>query len=108
MLTENEFDALAEKTLGSLLDSLDGFEDDLDVELAAGILQLDFEDGTRYLVNSHRAARQIWMAAARNAWHFNWDPAREAWLDSKTGDELFDTLQGALDAKLPNKIQLSR
>ena len=38
-----------------------------------GELRLDLRDGTKIVINSHRAARQIWMAADRTAWHFDPD-----------------------------------
>jgi CyaY protein len=35
------------------------------------VLTLTLADGQKIIVNSHRAAGQIWMAAFRQAWHFS-------------------------------------
>src|SRR5262249_41963750 len=71
--------------------------DDVEVSTSDGVLRLDLRDGTRIVINSHRAARQIWMAAIASAWHF--DPAepgaagaRRVWRAPKTGEELRPTL----------------
>ena len=109
MITETEYERLAAPELKQLLEALDALEtDELDAELESDILTLEFADGTRYVVNSHRAARQIWMAAERSAWHFDWMPEREQWVASKTGDELWHTLQAAISKKLGEPIELNR
>lgn len=100
-MTEIEYEALAYPELGRLVRALDELENDaLEAELAGDILTLEFRDGTRYVVNSHRAARQIWMAAERTAWHFDWVAERSAWIASKTGDELWTTLERVVKTKL--------
>ncbi len=108
-LTESLFEQKADRTLRALasaLDDVDGLESDLE----SGILTLEFEDGTKYVVNSHRAARQIWMAADRNAWHFDPDLGSEPtrWTASKTGDELWSALEAVLNRKLGRALALPR
>ena len=59
--------------------------------MSDSVLHLELRDGTRIVINSHRAARQIWMAAVATAWHF--DPAAAGgWRASKSGEELRPTL----------------
>ncbi len=77
-------------------------------ELASGVLTVEFFDGTRYVVNSQRAARQIWLAAERSAWHFDWDEARRAWVATKSGEELWETLGRLLREKLGRPVDLVR
>lgn len=108
-MTEAEYEAVAKPELSSLvraLDALDttGFES----ELASDILTVEFEDGARYVVNSHRAARQIWMAAELHAWHFDWVAAQKRWIASKSGDELWSALEGVLSRKLRRAVRLER
>jgi len=108
-LSEADYEARAEPELARLLDALDALETDaLEAELESGILTLEFSDGTRYIINSHRAARQIWMAAERSAWHFDWDDARGAWIAAKTADELWSTLSSAVAKKLSRPFELVR
>src|SRR3954467_14341815 len=92
-LTEQDFERAADETLRALdraLSDLDGVE----VDLESGILTLEFSDGARYVVNSHRAARQIWMAAESSAWHFDYHPESRRWIAAKNGDELRATIEG--------------
>ena len=106
-MTEAEYEALAYPELGRLMRALDDIEDDaFEAELAGDILTLEFRDGARYVVNSHRAARQIWMAADRNAWHFDWLAEKNAWIAQKSGDELWSTLARLLGKKLGRALSL--
>ncbi len=109
MATQQQYEERAEPELRALLDALDGLEfDEVEAELASDILTLEFTDGTQYVVNSHRAARQIWMAAERNAWHFDWVPEKGAWIDDKRGQELWQTVAAALSTKLGQAVELAR
>lgn len=108
---EHVYEAAADQTLREMQDRLTdiaegsgGFESDL----ASGILTIEFDDGTKYVINSHRAARQVWMAAERSAWHFDLhaDPAR--WVAGKSGEELWSTVESVLSRKLGRPIQLPR
>ncbi len=108
-ITEAEYEQRAAPELRALLDALDALDDEgVEAELESDILTLEFADGARYVVNSHRAARQIWMAADRNAWHFDWLPAEQRWVAAKTGDELWATLQRVISAKLGRNVALTR
>src|SRR4051812_42558538 len=91
-LSEADFDAHADRELQALVRSLERFDGEgLEVDLANGILTLEFDDGLKYVVNSHRAARQIWMAAEKSAWHFDYRAADARWIATKDGSELFET-----------------
>jgi len=91
-MDDAEFDHHAREELRSLEDAFaDVDPDDVEVSSSEGVLKLDLRDGTKIVINSHRAARQIWMAAIASAWHF--DPEADGrWRAAKTGDELRPTL----------------
>jgi len=86
------FDEQARDELRHIEDALaDVDPDQVDVSTSDGVLRLDLRDGTKIVINSHRAARQIWMAAVASAWHF--DPGADgSWRAAKTGDELRATV----------------
>lgn len=108
-MTEAEYEAVAKPELDALVRALDALDaTGFEAELASDILTVEFEDGARYVVNSHRAARQIWMAAALNAWHFDWIAEKRQWIASKSGDELWSALEGVLAQKLKRAVRLER
>lgn len=108
-LSEADYDSLAQPELQKLIASLDGIaSDNVEAELASDILTLEFSDGTRYVLNSHRAARQIWLSAERSAWHFDFQRTTQAWIAAKTGDELWTTLTRLVSDKLGQPVTLHR
>ncbi|HEY6727032.1 MAG TPA: iron donor protein CyaY [Polyangiaceae bacterium] len=109
MISEAEYETRATPELKRLLEALDALEsDEIEAELESDILTLEFSDDTRYVINSHRAARQIWMAAERSAWHFDWDAERQAWVAQKNGDELWQALGAVIGKKLGHPVELAR
>ncbi len=78
----------------------------LDVDLAGDVLTLAFADGTRFIINAHSAAGQVWMAAGTEAWHFDYVEASTTWISSRNGDELLATVSRTVGAKLGMTIDL--
>ena len=107
-LSEEVFIEAASRELLALVAALDVLNDELDVELAGDILTIEFADGAPFVINRHGAARQIWMAADRTAWHFDWDPERKTWTAQKSNDELWSTLERVLTKKLGEPVTLAR
>ena len=91
-MDEATFDGAARAELRHIEDAFADIDpDDVEVSTSDGVLRLDLRDGTKIVINSHRAARQIWMAAVASAWHF--DPTDSGtWIAAKSGDELRATL----------------
>lgn len=107
-LDEAEYEKLAIPELKRLVDALDAIDgDQLTSELSADILSLCFDDDTEYVINSHRAARQIWMAAERTAWHFDFDASSQTWIAAKTGEELWSMVERVVGNKLGRSIKLA-
>ena len=78
---------------------------DVDFELKeGGVFELEFDDGSKIIVNRHGAAREIWVAARSGGFHFRWDGA--AWRDTRDGKELFAALSELVSAQLGYGIRL--
>ncbi len=105
-LSESDYDSVAHPELQALIAGLDAIEsNEVEAELASDILTIEFSDGTRYVLNSHRAARQIWLSAERAAWHFDFSPEK-VWVAAKTGDELWATVTRLVSKKLGHAVTL--
>jgi CyaY protein len=105
-MDDQGFDHAARDELRALEDAFaDVDPDDVEVSTSDGVLRLDLRDGTRIVINSHRAARQIWMAAVASAWHF--DPGNDGrWHAAKSGDELRATLVRVVQERIGLALQV--
>jgi CyaY protein len=105
-MDEREFEALAGKTLERIERALDESGVDAQPELKeGGVLELEFDDGSRIVVNRHSAAREIWVAARSGGFHFRWDGS--AWRDTRSGTELFAALSKLVSAQSGTGVILS-
>jgi len=100
-----EFDKLADAMLRRVERAVSVFDpDEVDVEMSGDVLNLTLASGQKIVINRHRAARQIWMAAQRKAWHFDPDGEGKLW---KVGEaELVSTLEQVLSSQLSRSIKL--
>jgi len=90
-MDERDFDTLAAATLDRIEQSLEASAVDADFELKeGGVLEIEFPDGSRMVINRHGAAREIWVAAPSGGFHFRWQNG--AWRDTRDGSELFAAL----------------
>ena len=99
------YDKIADAELHALERALGDIDpDELDVELSQGVLTLTFADGQKVIVNSHRAAGEIWMAAFRQAWHFGPRQEDGKWMWRTADAELHQTLRDVLSKKLGHAV----
>jgi len=97
-MDERQFEALAGEALRSIERALDQSGVDADIELKeGGVLELEFGNGSKIIVNRHGAAREIWVAARSGGFHFRWDGA--VWRDTRDGAELFAALSKLVSAQ---------
>jgi CyaY protein len=90
-MNESEFEALAGAALEKIERALEASGVEADFELkAGGVLEIEFDDRSKIIVNRHGAAREIWVAARSGGFHFRWDGA--TWRDTREGSELFAAL----------------
>ncbi len=107
-MDDNAFDHVADDELRRLERRLEGFDpDEVEPSLAGDVLQLTVPGGGKIIINRHRAARQIWMAAARQAWHFDLDSKDGRWRTEKTREELVETLEKVLSEQLRRPVKLA-
>jgi len=107
MIDEAVFHEHAARTLSALERTLSDADEGLDVDLSADILNIEFVGGGTFVVNSHTAARQLWMAANLEAWHFDLDVQTGRWTDTRGRGELWDVLSAAVSAKLGRAVRLA-
>jgi CyaY protein len=106
-MEEKAFEKLAYDVLKKLEKALTDLDEKLEADLASDVLTLEFSDGRKYIVNSHRVARQIWFAANANAWHFSPDEVTGKWIDPRGGTELFSVISEVIGKKLGRAISLN-
>ena len=102
-MNESDFEAQSTRALQALERALD--VEEIDFELKGdGVLEIEFDDGAKIIVNRHTAAGEIWVAARSGGFHFRWDGA--AWCDTRNATELFAALSELISAQLGRRVRL--
>lgn len=105
-MNETEFHALAGQTLQRIERALESSGVDADCELKeGGVLELEFADRSRMIINRHGVAREIWVAARAGGFHFAWDGV--CWRDTRDGSELFAALSKLVSAQSGTAVILA-
>jgi CyaY protein len=106
LMDEREFGQRADEALQRIEAALEATGVDADVELKeGGVLEIEFADGSRMVINRHAALRELWVAARAGGFHFRWDGA--AWRDTREGTELFAALSKLVSAQSGGSVRLA-
>jgi len=104
-MTDKEIRIFLDETLEEIQDKIDELEDDeLDFETSDGIVTIETEDGTKFILSRQSATNQIWLAEPINGWKF--DCKNGQWISDKENHELYRFLEQLLSQKLGRAIQL--
>jgi len=94
-MNEQDFAEQADQMLAQIEVALENLQNrggpDFDFELKpGGVMELEFDNGSKIIVNRHGAAREIWLAARSGGYHFR--PEAGKWVDTRSGEELLQSL----------------
>jgi CyaY protein len=89
-MTPSEFNLLVEATLSQIEQAIETSGADIDFETTAGILELEFTNGSKIIINRQGATQELWVAAKSGGYHYLWKDG--AWRNTRDGSELFASL----------------
>lgn len=107
-MSDSVFEDAAEAALVAVEAAVEAALDaglDADIERQGNVITLGFEDGSRIVVNSHSAARELWLAARSGGYHYRLVDGR--WIDGRSGDEFFAALSRAVSQQSGTAVVLA-
>ena len=107
-MDEREFNAHADAMLANIEQALEDCAVEVDFEIKpGGVIELEFDNGSKIIINRHTAAREIWVAAKSGGYHFRMDagdPRR--WLGTRDGIELLAALSRCIGEQAGVTVEL--
>lgn len=98
-MEERQFNELAEAALRRIEEVVD-VREDIDLEIKpGGVLELEFENGSKIIINRHTAAREIWLAARSGGYHFRFVDG-DGWRSTRDHRNLMTVLEECIAAQL--------
>lgn len=105
-MDDKDFNRLADEMLARIEAALEASEADLDFELGAGgVMEIEFADDSKIIVNRHAVAKEIWVAARAGGFHFRWDGS--AWRDTRDYAELLAKLSALASQQAGEIVDLT-
>jgi len=93
-LQDTEYQAAAERVLAAIERQCDAWLQqgviDIDTGRAGGLVELEFPDGSKIVVNKQPPLHEIWLAARNGGFHFRFTD--EGWRDTRDGVDFFARL----------------
>ncbi len=89
-MPDTEYLQRAEAVLAVIESAIDVMEPDIDLERVGNVLTLQFENGTKIIVNLQRPMQEIWLATKIGGFHFKYNGSE--WRDTRNDQELFAAL----------------
>jgi CyaY protein len=89
-MTEQQFQQECERTLTAIENAIDACGTDVETSRSGQVLELEFDNGSKIIVNGNAPVREVWVAARSGGFHFRWADGR--WVDTRSGEELFVNL----------------
>ena len=104
-MNDSEFNSLADTALKQIEIGLEASGADVDFSMVAnGVLEIEFADGSKIIVNRHGAAKEVWVAARSGGFHFRWDG--NAWRDTRDSTELMSALSALVSIQSGESVDL--
>ncbi|MBU0621028.1 MAG: iron donor protein CyaY [Gammaproteobacteria bacterium] len=95
-MNESEFKELADAVFERIEAAIDSSDADIEYDSNGSVLEMEFADGSKLIVNRHVPNKEIWLAAKSGGFHYAMTDGR--WFSQRDGSELF--------AKLGELVQL--
>ncbi|MGQ5523938.1 iron donor protein CyaY [Chitinimonas sp. PSY-7] len=89
-MNESEFLSLSDRIFDRIETALDEGEFDVDLNRNGNVLEIEFNDGSKIIVNRHAANQEIWVAARTGGFHYRLENG--VWKSARDGSEFFKKL----------------
>jgi CyaY protein len=103
-MTETEYLRAVALVLQGIENALDRAPISVDCALAGLVLNIEFDDHAKIVVNAQAPTQQLWLAARSGGMHFSFDGTH--WVDTRSGEEFYRALSRVVSDQLGQTIDL--
>ncbi|GAB3243960.1 iron donor protein CyaY [Chitinimonas naiadis] len=89
-MTESEFLNASDQVFDRIESALDDGEFDVDLNRNGNVLEIEFDDGAKIVVNRHVPNQELWLAARTGGFHYRWQD--DGWRSTRESGEFFSQL----------------
>ena len=101
-MQDREYDEIVENLFNNIEDEVDELDADVDVDSTAGMLMLEFPDGSSIVLSRQVANHEVWVAAKSGGFHLAYDDSR--WICGTTGESINELLNRVFSEQLDQVV----
>lgn len=109
ILTDTEFDQLSHRLISRIEAIFDDWLEndvvDVDTQRTGGVLEIEFEDKSKIVINTQKPLHEIWLASKLSGRHFRFDG--QHWVDTKDGQSFWQALTSAATFHAKKELTLT-
>jgi CyaY protein len=105
-MNESEFNQRVDHLLERIEDAIEDSGAAIDYESTGGILTLEFDDGSKIVINRQTPMRQLWVATRSGGFHFDYHPDADTWRIENGNTRLFEALSQYCSDHAGEPVQL--
>lgn len=104
-MTDSDYLSRAEAVLSSIEAAIDDNDADIELDRSGNVLTLEFENGSKIIVNLQPPMHEIWIAAKAGGFHFKFVDGQ--WIDTRNGREFFESLSDYATQQAGERVTFS-
>ncbi len=89
-MTESEFNELADSVFDRIEQAIDASDAGIDYDNNGVVMEIEFANGSKLIVNRHAPNQEIWLAAKSGGFHFGYRDGN--WISQRDSIELYAKL----------------
>jgi len=103
-MTEQQFLDLVDRTLTAIEDALDTVGVDVETSRSGHVLEVEFDDGSKIIVNAQAPMLELWVAARAGGFHFRREGSQ--WIDTRGAGEFWPALSAWVSQQAGHAVAL--
>lgn len=109
-MSDSNFSRQVGEVLDALIEGLEPAAEEADIDLevtrSGNVIELEFADRSKMVINSHEAAGEVWVASKRGGFHFRPQGGGQ-WQDTRSDKDLLTLLTEEISFHAGQPISLA-
>ncbi|MGB0893003.1 MAG: iron donor protein CyaY [Parashewanella sp.] len=107
-MTDTQYHHLVDEVFSSIETAIETLIDeqdaDVDINASGSVLELEFDDGSKIVMNKQEPLHEIWLATRFGGFHFGFDGKK--WFDSRNNCDFIPHVIESIEKQSGIKIKL--
>ncbi|MDO6764394.1 iron donor protein CyaY [Agarivorans sp. 1_MG-2023] len=91
-MNDSQYHQLVDQAFERIEQTMDNDDFDIECDVNGGVLNLEFENRSKMVINKQEPLHQLWLATKFGGFHFEWHETEQQWICNRSGVEFWSFL----------------